>query len=167
MASRASQELRTPFPTWYGEERTANQHLWCAYHNDGRGAWLDRAASFGRLSGDEAGAQTRRACTECKDKDGPTLRRRPYSMLPTLQQCLEFASRLSLRRMGAWRARGFDGDAAARAVGQPEDESEESGSESGDDGLHLGVRSPSISSFCRACSTTATWMLMQSRFACP
>tara|TARA_B100000795_G_scaffold184033_1_gene139625 strand:+ start:235 stop:471 length:237 start_codon:yes stop_codon:yes gene_type:complete len=55
-------------------------------------------------------------------------------MLPTLQQCLEFASRLSLRRMGAWRALGFDGDAAARAIGQPEDESEESGSESGDGG---------------------------------
>ena len=131
-ASRASQELRKPFPAWFGEERTANQHLWCAYHNDGHGAWLDRAASFGRLSGEEACAQARRACTGCRD--GPTLRRRPYSMLPTLEQCLEFAPRLSSRRMGAWRALGFDGDAAARAVGQPEDESEESGSESGDDG---------------------------------
>ena len=93
---------------------------------------MDRTASFGRLSGEEAGALARRACTECKD--GPTLRLRPYSVLPTLAQCMEFAPQLSLRRMGAWRALGFDGDAAARAVSQPEDESEESGSESGDDG---------------------------------
>ena len=55
-------------------------------------------------------------------------------MQPTLSQCMEFAPKLSSRRMSAWRACGFDGDAAARAIGQPEDEPEESGSESGDDG---------------------------------
>ena len=132
-ASRSAQELRRPFPPWYGEERTDTRLLWCAYHKDGHGAWLGRAASFGRLSGEEAGAQARRACTECKH--GPTLRRRPFSMQPTLQQCLEIAPRLSSRRLSAWRARGYDGDAAAQAVGgQSEDESEESGSESGGDG---------------------------------
>jgi hypothetical protein len=130
-ASRSAQELRKPFPAWYGEERTSTQQLWCAYHADGQGAWLGRAASFGRLSGVEAGALARRACTECKD--GPALRRRPFSMQPTLSQCMEFAPKLSSRRMSAWRARGFDGDAAARAIGQNEDEPEESGSESGDE----------------------------------
>ena len=56
-ASRSAQELRKPFPAWYGEQRTSTQQLWCAYHADGQGAWLGRAASFGRLSGVEAGVR--------------------------------------------------------------------------------------------------------------
>ena len=41
-ASRSAQELRKPFPAWYGEQRTSTQQLWCAYHADGQGAWLGR-----------------------------------------------------------------------------------------------------------------------------
>jgi len=78
-ASRSAQELRKPFPAWYGEQRTSTQQLWCAYHADGQGAWLGRAASFGRLSGVEAGALARRACTECKDV--PALPLTPQAVL--------------------------------------------------------------------------------------
>ena len=129
-STRTQQDARTPFPTWYGEEKgSANPHKWCAYHAHGAGAWV-AARLFARH-----GRAGRRACTECA---GPGLRGRPSSDAATLEQCDAFASCLSERRHNLWRRKGFDGAAAAEAlrmaIGDPEgsEESEESDDDGGD-----------------------------------
>ena len=127
-STRNQQDNRTPFPTWYGEDRdSAIPHKWCAYHANGAGAWVP-SESFAR-----DGRSGRRACTECA---GPGLRTRPASDAATLEQCEAFAPCLSERRLSLWRRKGYDGVAAAEAlqaaIGDPED-SEES-AESDDDG---------------------------------
>ena len=117
------QDNRTPFPTWYSEDRdSATPHMWCAYHANGAGAWV-ASGLFARH-----GRAGRHACTECA---GPGLRSKPASDAATMEQCDAFAPCLSERRHSLWRGRrkGYDGAAAAEAlraaIGDPE-ESEES-----------------------------------------
>lgn len=129
-ATRNQQDARTPFPTWYGEDKgSAIPHLWCAYHANGDGAWL----AAGAFAGHRRIQAGRRACTECA---GPGMRRQPSSDAATMEQCEAFTPYLSERRLSLWRRKGYDGAAAAEALRMairvPED-SEES-EESDDDG---------------------------------
>ena len=102
----------TPFPAWFGEcnEPEVSRmlcRLWCAWHNNGAGAFLPRHEAFAAR---QRGNTDKRSCVGCATRRG---RDAPYADAPSLKQCHDMMPLLSSRRQTAWRSKHFDGAAAA------------------------------------------------------
>ena len=124
------QELQgTPYPFWFAECNVPEVsrescRLWCAWHNDGAGAWLPRHEAF-RFH--QRRNTVRRHCVLCATRR----RDATHADAPSLEQCHDMMPQLSSRRQTAWRTKDFDGAAAALLLRSWH--AEGAGSESDDD----------------------------------
>ena len=95
----AVQELQgTPYPFWFAECNVPEVsrescRLWCAWHNDGAGAWLPRHEAF-RFH--QRRNTVRRHCVLCATRR----RDATHADAPSLEQCHDMMPQLSSRRVG-------------------------------------------------------------------